>query len=120
MPDPTVADIAHAVFVRQEYRYSSAEQPDVYSRNPEAAREVSVNTNLDQASAQALAARMLPENVRPRAFQIGLEGAGIMSLAGGPPSLVLNSALGGDGVARKVFSITTDWDKNVTTVQVRG
>lgn len=121
MADPTQYDYDHAAFVRQQYRYVTEEDANVAARNPQA-REVSLDTNGDLASATAIALAILQENVQPRAFEVDLDGTvdGDPFAAGLPSMIVTSLKNGSDGVARKAFSLAVDFEKNATTWQVRG
>ncbi len=117
----TQFDNDHAAFVRQEYRRATALSTAVKSRNA-TAREVTLDTNLDQANAQRIANNILAENVKPRAFEIELEGTlGSNAIQGGPPLVTINSQKRGISLySAKTFSIVEDFEKNTTTIQVRG
>lgn len=114
-------DTDHAAFVRQEYRYVTVLDAEVKSINT-SALEISVNTQMDQASATALATAMLAENKAPRAFEIALHGTGVIdSFVGSPPmTLPYSATLHTDGRTCKTFSIVEDFQVNTTTIQVRG
>ena len=114
-------DTNRAAFVQQDYRYVTKSDPAVLARN-NAARTIEVATQLDQASADALATKYLAENKKPRVFEVVLEGVTFLdSLIGGPPSFIVNfPRLSTDGRTLKVIGFTTDFDANTTTVQVRG
>lgn len=117
----TQYDNDHAAFVRQEYRYANAISTTVKSRNA-TAREVTINTTLDQANAQRIANNILADNVKPRAFEIEIEGTlGPNAILGGPPAVTINSQKRGISLyAAKAFSIVDDYEKNTSTIQVRG
>jgi hypothetical protein len=114
-------DPNRAAFVKQEYRYATKLAPTVLARNP-AARVVEVETNLDEASATALANKYLAENVEPRVFDVTLEGViHIDAFVGGPPRYIPDfPRLATDGRAMKVISASVDYDAGRTTVRIRG
>ncbi|WP_242152589.1 hypothetical protein [Sphingomonas sp. BAUL-RG-20F-R05-02] len=117
----TTLDPNRAAFVTNEYRYVTPTSPTVKSRNP-AAREVKVDTNLDQAAATALAAKYLAENIQPRVLEIVLQGIiNLDAFIGGPPSYIPNfPKLATDGRTMKVIGATVDYGAGKTTVRVRG
>ena len=121
----------HAIFVRSEYRRKSVSDAAVYARNPYAARTITVDTNMDEASAKALAQAYLTENKQPRTFELVLDGADCLpDFVGGPPAVIpissrLHTGTGAAGTMErervcKVYSMTSDYSNNTTTVQVRG
>lgn len=114
-------DTDHAAFVRQQYRYVTVLDAEVKS-NTRSAIEITVNTQMDQASATALAQAMLAENKAPRAFEIQLHGTGVIdSFAGSPPMTIpYSDTLFTDGRVCKTFSIVEDFQVGTTTIQVRG
>lgn len=114
-------DTNRAAFVQQEYRFATKSNSTVKARN-DAARTVEVATNLDAASAEALAAKYLAENASPRAFEIVLEGVTYLdSFVGTVPTFLLNlPKYKTDNRTYKVIGFTTDFDANTTTLQVRG
>ena len=114
-------DTNRAAFVQQEYRYATASDPSILARNP-AARTVEVTTYLDEASASSLASKYLAENKNPRVFEIVLEGVTFLdSFIGQCPSFIPNlPKFDTDGRTMKVISYASDFDANITTVQVRG
>jgi hypothetical protein len=118
---PTQFDNEHAAFVRQEYRRATALSTAVKSRNS-TAREVTLDTNLDQANAQRIANNILADNVKPRAFEIEVEGTfGANAILAGPPLVTITSRKRGiTGYSAKAFSMVEDFEKNTTTFQVRG
>jgi hypothetical protein len=83
---------------------------------------VQVDTQLDQASAAALAANYLAGNVNPRAFEVKLEGVTFLdSYIGACPTFIPNfPKFNTDGRTMKVVGFTTDFEANSTTIQVRG
>jgi hypothetical protein len=119
---PSTFDIDHAAFVRQEFRTDPKTNPAVKARNVTGAREVAFDTNSDATNASRIATAILADNIKPRAFEVELEGTlGGSSLVGGPPAYSLNSAKWElNGYYVKSFSISEDYDRNVTVVQVRG
>jgi len=117
----TTLDPNRAAFVTNEYRYVSPTNPSVKARN-QAAREVSVDTNCDQATATALAAKYLGENIQPRVFEIVLQGViHLDAFLGGPPRYIPNfPKLSTDNRTMKVIGATVDYGAGKTTVRVRG
>jgi hypothetical protein len=118
----TTFDIDHAAFVRLEYRSVSVTSTDVKSQNTTGSREVNIDTNLDGPNALQIANNILADNAKPRAFEIELEGTlGANALIGGPPAYQINSVKWQlSNYSVKSFSISDDYDKNTTVVQVRG
>lgn len=114
-------DTNRAAFVQQEYRYAIKPNFDVLARNP-AARTVTVDTNLDEASANALATKYLAENANPRVFEIVLQGVTYLdTFVGTVPTFVLNAPkYQTDSRVLKVIGFSTDFEANTTTLQVRG
>lgn len=114
-------DPVRAAFVKEEYRTIAPSSPTVLARNP-AARVIEVQTNLDEASATALANKYLAENVQPRVFDVTLEGViHIDAFIGGPPRYIPNfPRLATDGRTMKVINSSVDYDNGRTTVRVRG
>ncbi|KQN28106.1 hypothetical protein ASF00_09360 [Sphingomonas sp. Leaf34] len=116
---PTQFDTDHAAFVRQEYRRATVVATAVKARNA-TAREVTLDTNLDQANATRIANNILTDNVKPRAFEVEFEGTlPANAIQGGPPAFILNSRRLANYTV-KAFSIVEDYEKNTTTIQVRG
>jgi len=115
----TLEDTNRASFVQQAYRYVTAVDNSIIARNP-TAREVEINTNLNQASAQALANAYLADNKQPRAYEVQIEGVIFLdTLADGVPRFILESPKS-DGRTLKLVGFTTDYETNTTTLQVRG
>ncbi|MBD8699273.1 hypothetical protein IFT54_05515 [Sphingomonas sp. CFBP 13714] len=114
-------DINRATHVQNEYRYVTKTNPAVKARNS-GAREVTLFTQLNGATADALATQYLADNAAPLAFEIVLEGIVFLdSFVGGPPSFIPNfPKFATDGRAMKVVSYASDIDANTTTIQVRG
>lgn len=117
----TQYDNDHAAFVRQEFRHTTSVDTTVRSRNA-TAREVTIDTNLDEANAKRIANNVLVDNVKPRAFEIEIEGTlSPNALLAGPPAFTINSNKRAiSAYQAKAFSIVEDFDKNTTTIQVRG
>lgn len=114
-------DPNRAAFVKQEYRYAIQTNAAVLARNS-AARVVEVDTSMDEASAAALAAKYLAENVQPRVFEVTLQGViHIDAFVGGPPRYIPNfPRLATDDRTMKVIGASVDYDAGKTTVRVRG
>ena len=114
-------DPTRAALVRQEYRYAVQTAPAVKARN-DAAREVEVDTQLDLASASALASKYLAENASPRVFEVRLEGViHIDAFVGGPPRFIPNFPREAtDGRIMKVIGATVDYGRGETVVRLRG
>lgn len=115
-------DTNRATFVQEEFRFTVAENATVLARNTTNPRVVEITTNLDEASASALANKYASENATPRAFEIVLEGVTFLSsFVGGVPAFTLNFPKDAtDGRTFKVIGFSTDYDANTTTLQVRG
>lgn len=114
-------DPSRAAFVKQEYRYATRSDTSVKSRN-DAARDVTVDTNLDETAANALASKYLAENSKPRVFEVRLQGViPLEAFVGGPPRYIPSfPRLATDGRAMKVISASIDYDAGITVVKVRG
>ncbi len=114
-------DTNRAAFVQQEYRYATKPDNTVLARN-KSARAVEVITNLDQSSAESLAAAILADNGNPRAFEIVTQGVTFLdSFNGGVPSFSLNfPKFNTNNRVVKVIGFTSDFETNTTTWQVRG
>lgn len=110
-----------AAFVKQEYRRTIATDQAVKDRNPKA-RTITLDSNLDEASAVALAAKVLDANQNPRLFEFEIEGVmPLDSFIGGCPSFIPDfPELATDGRTMKVVSASTDYETGATTVWVRG
>ena len=114
-------DPNRAAFVKQEYRYAVQSDATVLARNS-AARVVEVDTNMDEAAATALAAKYLAENIKPRVFEVTLQGIiHLDAFVGGPPRYIPNfPRLATDGRVMKVIGASVDYDVGKTTVRIRG
>jgi hypothetical protein len=114
-------DPDRAAFVKNEYRYAILQNNTVKARN-DSAREVSVDTSLDETAATALAGKYLAENVQPRVFEVELLGVlHLDAFIGGPPRYVPNFPdLATDGRTMKVIGASTDYGAGLTTVRIRG
>jgi hypothetical protein len=118
----TTLDPTRAAFVTNEYRYVIQTSPAVKARNAVGARPVSVDTNLDQATATALAAKYMAENIQPRVFEVTLSGViNLDAFIGGPPRYIPNfPKLATDGRIMKVMGATVDYGAGTTVVRLRG
>ena len=114
-------DANRAAFVKQAYRYATGTEPLVKARN-DAARVIEVNTNLDEATATALASKYLAENDEPLVYEIEFEGVlDLSDFIGGPPRYIPDfPKLDTDGRAMKVFYAAANEQSNTTIVRVRG
>lgn len=119
----TELDPNRVTFVRREYRDFEAIDPLVNARNNDSARTITIVTSLNAADAQALADKTLAANkVQALAFEITF--VGTMSedrLAGQcPTARVTLPKFKVKNRLMRVYDVTTDYDKNTTTVRVRG
>lgn len=114
-------DPNRAAFVKREYRYFTSLDGDVLARNP-AARVVEVDTNMDEGGATALAHSYLAENVKPRAFELTMQGTiSIDNFLACPPAYVANfPRLRTDGRTMKAIAVSIDYDAETTSLRVRG
>ncbi|NML04266.1 hypothetical protein [Sphingomonas sp. G-3-2-10] len=118
----TVSDPNRAAFVTNEYRYATPTPAyAVKARNP-SSRDITIETQIDAASAAAIASKYLAENSLPRAFEFEI--ADILTpddFVGGPPSFILEG-LGAlsDGRTLKIVSASVNETAGTTLVQVRG
>lgn len=114
-------DPNRAAFVKQEYRYANEVDGTVLARNPSAV-EVTVDTNLDETAATALAAKYLAENNEPRVFEVTIQGVfSVDDFIGGPPQYIADFArLHTDGRTMKVTGCSVDHTANRTTFRIRG
>ncbi|WP_454884000.1 hypothetical protein [Sphingomonas oryzagri] len=113
-------DNDRAAFVKNEYRYVTGYDANVKARNP-AARSVSIDTQLDRASAVKIAQAYLDDNGQPRAFEIEVKGIIPLSeLAGSIPTYILESLPDHvDDRKFKLFKLTVNYDTEISTIQVR-
>lgn len=114
-------DENRAVFVINEYRYADIKDTAIKARNP-AAKEVVINTQLDEADAEDLAQKYLDDNTNPRVWEIEIEGIlEISSFIGGPPSFLANFPKYAKTTGSvKIVSASADYSTGITTIQVRG
>lgn len=114
-------DTDHAIFVREAYRYEEVSEPAIKARN-KGAQKLTIETQLGQSAAAALARKYLAENQQPRTFEVEFEGtADFADFIGAPPAYIVNSErLVTDGRTSRTFSQTVDYTKGITVVQVRG
>lgn len=114
-------DVDHAIFVRTEFRYATATDSAVKAKNP-MATETSINTNLSESDAEALADNYLAANDNPRYFEIEVEGIFVLSnFVGGPPSFILDfPKFQTDGRTMTVVSVSADFNTGYSTIGVRG
>lgn len=110
-----------AAFVQQQYRHATSVSTAVRARNP-SAQIAEINTNLDEATAENLAAAILAENNRPRIYEVVLEGVTFLdTFVDGVPRFIADfPKIATDGRTLKLVSFTTDYEANTTTMQVRG
>ena len=110
-----------AAFVKQEYRRTTATDQAVKDRNPKA-RTITLDSNLDEASAVTLAAKVLAANKAPRIFDFEIEGVmPLDSFIGGCPSFIPDfPEFSTDGRTMKVVSASTDYEAGTTLLRVRG
>ncbi len=109
--------------MRKEYRDFIAVDEAVNSRNNNAARTISVVTNLSATEAQALADKTLAANKNPAlAFEITFEGTmEADSLVGNNPTATVTlPKFKVFSRYMRIVSVRTDYEANITTVQVRG
>jgi|EndMetStandDraft_5_1072996.scaffolds.fasta_scaffold145985_1 hypothetical protein len=110
----------HALFVLNEYRRAVEPDYDVLA-NSEGAQEISIDTSLDEPTAQALAVKILAENAHPRVHSATIEGLlWIDWFIGGPPQW--QTVFDHDAVDEpmKAISTTVDFNAGTSDIEVRG
>jgi hypothetical protein len=114
-------DTNRAAFVQQQYRHATALSAAVRARNP-SAQTAEINTNLDEATAENLAAAILAENDKPRVYEVVLEGVTFLdTFVDGVPRFIADfPKMATDERTLKLVGFTTDYETNTTTLQVRG
>lgn len=110
-----------ALFVRQEYRYVTAKDDAIRAVNPKA-REIEIQTNLNEADAETRANNELAANDNARVFEVEIEGLiPLSAFVGGPPSFIPNlPEYGLTSGQLTVVSATIDYNSGITRLQVRG
>ncbi|KAA9018304.1 hypothetical protein [Sphingobium limneticum] len=116
----SVENTDHALFVQSEYRYAPAKNPGVQALNDGAA-EISIDTSLNEAAAQALANKILAENEHPRIFSMDVEDfVWLDFFIDGPPQW--HTVLEHDAVDEPLKGISTsiDFNEGYSVIEVRG
>lgn len=110
----------HALFVLNEYRIAVKPDHDVLANN-DGAQEISIDTSLDEATADALAAKILADNAHPRLIAATIEGLLWTDwFVGGPPQW--QAVFDHDAVDEpmKGISVSCDFNAGSTELEVRG
>lgn len=109
------------VLIKREYRYATSENAIVKATNP-SATEISFDTNLNAADAQAMADKVRSFHESPRYFEIEVDG--IISLDEfntGPLAYVLDfPEFVTDSRRMTAVGMKVDYNTNKTTISVRG
>jgi hypothetical protein len=116
-----MTDQERSIFVKNEYRYSIAQNTLVVARNPQA-DELTIVSNLNENDAELMAEKLLAVHDNPRFFEIEIEGIlDITSFIGGPVSYILDfPAFETDGRTMTVVGFKADFNTGKTTISVRG
>ncbi len=108
--------------MRKEYRDFIAQDLTILNTFP-AARSITLETNLNGADAQALADKMLADAREPAlVFEVEFEGTmELASLIGKNPMAIANfPRLAVVNRTCRIVAVTTDYERNTSTVTVRG
>jgi len=110
-----------SAFVLQDFRYTTAENAVVQTRYPKA-RTVTIDTQLDEANAQALAAKVLAANTDPVVYELQVQGLMLPdAFKGGVPTYKPDfPKFRTDGREMKVVSFSCDLETGISTIRVRG
>ncbi|MGZ0071725.1 hypothetical protein ACT9ST_08465 [Sphingobium limneticum] len=108
-------------FVTQEYRTTIATNEAIKLRYPKA-RSVEINTQLNEAAAIALAAKVLSANEQPEVFELEVEGIILPdAYKGGVPTYVPEfDKFGTDGREMKLVMFSSNLETGITTIRIRG
>lgn len=109
--------------MRREYSDFIALDAGVNARNNNAARTITLVTNLNRADAQALADKTLAANKNPAlAFEITFDGTmeGDSLVGQCPTATVTLPKFKVNARLMRIYRVRTDYDANTTTVEVRG
>ncbi len=116
----SVQNTDHALFVLQEYRKAIATNPGVLALN-DGAGHIDISTSLNEATAEALADKILAENEHPRLFEHQIEGLLWLDFfIGGPPQWQVIADHDALNQSMKGISTSIDFNDGISTVEVRG
>ncbi len=116
----SVQNTDHALFVLQEYRKAIATNPGVLALN-DGAGQITIDTSLNEAAAEALADKILAENEHPRLFEHQIEGLLWLDFfIGGPPQWQVVADHDAVDEPMKGIGTSIDFNEGISTVEVRG
>lgn len=113
---------SRAAFVRSEYRFETAKDDAVAALYPDA-NTLEISTNLDQASAAGMAAKILAATkTAAMAWEVVVDGAIMLSeLEGAVNHYTVNFPLHStDSRTYKLIGCDIDYFANTTTLRLRG
>lgn len=110
----------HALFVLNEYRRAVKPDYDVLANNDSAA-EITIDTSLNEATANALASKILTENAHPRIHSATVEGLIWTDwFIGGPPQWQVVFDHDAVDEPMKCVSLVCSFEDGTTQLEVRG
>ena len=112
---------SRSAFVLNEFRYTTAQNAVVKTRYPKA-RTVTVDTQLDETRAIALAAKVLAANEDPVVYELQIQALlSIDDFKTGMPSFIPEfEKFKTDGREMKVVSFNCDYEEGITSIRIRG
>ena len=115
-----VTNTDRALFVLHEYRRAIATNPGVLALN-DGAGQITIDTSLNEAAAEALADKILAENEHPRLFEHHIEGLLWLDFfTGGPPQWQVVAEHDTVNEPMKGISTSIDFNEGISTIEVRG
>lgn len=115
-------DPTRAARSTREFEYETVQDFDVRAAHPQA-REIMLNTQLDEAAAATLAQNIFDEtSSMARVFEVVIQGAvPVEAFDLSPPTYTLDAAtFATDGRTLKVIDAEIDYRADTTTLTVRG
>lgn len=114
-------DATRAAFIKNEYRYATAQDAAVLGRD-KGARLETIKANVDETTASELAQTILAQNNTPRMITVTLDGIlRVSDFIGGVPRYILNIGdYNTDGRTWRVISATFDPNNGTTSLRLHG
>ncbi|MFI8666883.1 hypothetical protein ACIGGE_10650 [Qipengyuania sp. NPDC077410] len=114
-------DPERAAFIKHEYRYITAKNAAILGAD-KSARSVEIQANVNEATANSLAATILAQNANARIYEVVIEGLiELDDLVGGIPRYIPEIAeFHTDGRSCLLLSYEADLETGLTTGKVLG